>query len=125
MKNWKLWLAGILLVQLLVVGVDVVMLWPTQSYAEQAASQVKSGMTEDDVDKLISSYWVNTSMGRDTRVSDHVQLCHRLGDGSILIVTSDPRSGRVVSAHSWNPVKTHPLTRLRRTLAHLIPALKE
>ena len=38
MRNrWKLWVAGIALVQLLVIGVDVALQWPTRSEAAETA----------------------------------------------------------------------------------------
>jgi hypothetical protein len=42
-RSWKVWVAGIALVQLLAIGVEVA-LWPTPSEAEQMAAHIRVGM---------------------------------------------------------------------------------
>jgi hypothetical protein len=50
-------------------------------------------------------------------------------DGSVLGITIDPASARVASVSTVPPVHSFtpdtPLTRLRRTLARILPALGE
>jgi hypothetical protein len=52
-RRWKVWVAGIALVQLLVIGVEVALLWPTLSEAEQWANRIDVGMTWDQLKQTV------------------------------------------------------------------------
>jgi hypothetical protein len=118
-KRWKLWVAGIALGQLLVIGIDLALLWPTLSDAEHWADRVRMGITQQQRRELARYQWFSAGgMGHDWegyKFSDGSQLScyHNLSTDEITGVVVQPRA----------PVP--PLTRLRRILARLIPALKE
>jgi hypothetical protein len=124
MRNrWKVWAAGLALV-LLVVGVGVVSMWPTSCEAERKAALVHEGLTYQEVAGLIGEpneliEWNHQKSVRCKTFNDHSGLivCFRLEkDGNNLV-------GFLTSARVSPPPPVHPLTRLRRTLARLIPAL--
>jgi hypothetical protein len=123
--RWKLWVAGIALGQLLVIGVDVAILWPEPCEAEQFAARLRVGMTESEV--LDTAGDLGMSWGGTLRVQMH----HRLfDDGSSLTVAMcwSGRRGedrRVGNFEVIPPTLVHPLTRLRRTLARSFPLLGE
>jgi hypothetical protein len=43
--SWRVWLPAIVLVQVLVIGLDVSLLWPEPSQAEEALDRLHDGMT--------------------------------------------------------------------------------
>jgi hypothetical protein len=118
-RSWKVWVAGIALVQLLVLGVDVALLWPSQ--AEQIASRLREGMTETEVEEAVGRLGglkVETTGWKDYRPS--------FDDGSSLTVemVRSERLGQEWRVRSFRVVPSapaHPLTRLRRTLARVFP----
>ena len=124
--NWKAWVAGIALAQVIVLGVDVVLLWPMPSAAEQATARIGVGMTEEEVAFSIRDYtapWPGVSDPRGGRAWWFFK------DGSCLEVrfgpSPDENTRPAVFLHATPPPPVPPLTRLRRTLARLFPALKE
>jgi hypothetical protein len=117
------WVAGIALVQLLVIGVDVALLWPSE--AEQIASRLREGMTETEVDKAIAGLGVGYVVS--TCRIYHYRWFDDESSLVVVMVRSEPlgqewrvRSFRVVSS-----APDQPLTRLRRTLARAFPFLGE
>jgi hypothetical protein len=127
---------GIALVQLLIVGVDVAM-WPTFSEAKRAAVLVREGMTFDQVQErigLIQMYVDYASIAKEHPgewISPIVSndYLRKFPDGSKLILTipwdEQMIPSRVTHLVIISPPHVPPLTRLRRTFARLIPALKE
>jgi hypothetical protein len=83
--RWKLWLIGIALVQLLVIGVDAALLWPMPGEAERDATKLRVGMTARDVRDLIDL--------------DEVAF-YKLG--SKLTLLTLPPSGNLLTARPWN-----------------------
>jgi hypothetical protein len=148
-RSWKVWVAGIALVQLLVIGVDVALLWPEMSEVDELATFVRPGMTEEQVYGLVGEHmpgrlvWVWGAVGRElwrpeTGWAEVWTLRHRFAptlptdktrktlffeDGSKLIVYF--QGDNVISVDTTPPPPTHPLTRLRRTLAGVFPFLAE
>jgi hypothetical protein len=119
-KRWRLWLAGIGLVQLLVIGIEMALLWPMPSEAEQWAERVRTGITPQQRRELASALLFNVgskSMGYLER--------YKFPDGSQLSFIYDSYADEIrdVTMRPGEPVP--PLTRLRRALARLIPALGE
>ena len=130
-KSWKLWLAGIALVQLLVIGVDVALLWPSE--AERGAALVRKGMTDSQVWEVLGE----PCEGRFRLLPMTVKnvfhdecYCCLFDDGSYLYVSLNGSGERreefrVTNVRTQQPLPAPPLTRLRRTLARIFPALKE
>jgi hypothetical protein len=118
---------------LLAGGVGAALLWPVPSDAERAAVKVEAGMTlpqahvsaAANAPGLIphSSMW-----GPDPREDGPEDYLCFYGDGSALVITFGPagEGGRhVVSVAPSPPPSVHPLTCLRRTLARVLPFLRE
>jgi hypothetical protein len=123
--RWKLWVAGIALAQLLVLGAAVALVWPSE--AEWVAAKIEVGMRRDQVWEVVNpspSAWQPPST-----FFDESPWVLNYADGSILSVEfTQPVEGRperVALVRTTPPPPVHPLTRLRRTLARIIPALKE
>jgi hypothetical protein len=122
--RWKVWLAGIALAQLLVVGVEVA-LWPTPSEAERLATRVRLGMTKDEARRALDGYDPYELRGWDSGF-----WCH-FADQSDLNVglrrDAGPKGVRdtVSFIHTGTAPPEPPLTRLRRTLARVFPFLAE
>ena len=123
-RSWKIWVAGIALAQLLVVGVEVALLWPDRSEAEEAAAPIQVGMTAEqyqEVHKSIAnSRWTEIVGGSSYEAYDYM-----FDDGSRLVVTVQPINGAVTSIRASASKTVPPLTRLRRTLARALPFLAE
>jgi hypothetical protein len=119
-RNWKVWVAGIALAQLLIVEVDAALLIPSpQSKAEQAASQITIGMVVGKRFALPGASWGG---GFGT-----MQLWHErysFNDGSILWVGVNSEDA-ITSVTVSRAEPIHPLTRLRRALARVFPFLGE
>jgi hypothetical protein len=119
------WVAGIALVLMLLLGVVVSLLWPEpRCEAGRVASQIRIGMMYTDAVAVMDLNKSNQSIDR----GDHKTFAYRcFKDDSTIIVNWD-LSGRI----SWvraglprpNP-PVHPLTRLRRTLARALRFLAE
>lgn len=155
--RWKLWVAGIALVQTLVVGVDVVLLWPIPSQAEQFLARLHDGMSMGAVNEAVkgpaylsygpgndssgpdgfcditfsdgSVFSAKLRLGEEFRTADPLAHLGVNPDEKLLLVlpATDllPAGSRTVPnlGAAANPVPITPLTRLRRTLARIIPAL--
>jgi hypothetical protein len=118
-RSWKVWVAGIALAQLLVVGVDVALRWPQQpSEAEREAAKIKLRMTQEQV-------VVALGFEGPTFVYLAPPVWQRYDDESRLILAYDSFSGRVISVDAFLPPPIHPLTLLRRTAARVLPFLGE
>ena len=125
-RSWKVWVAGISLAQLLVIDVDVAVLIPSE--AERAAAKIEVGMTWEQATQLLPA--LSTTLGERVSIVAYRVPVPLSGpffeffdDGSVLTVTLDV-SGACVE--TIQPTRaTHPLTRLRRTLARVFPALAE
>ena len=61
-RRWKLWVAGIALMQLLVIGVDAALLWPMPSEAEVVADRLRVGMIEGQARSLLDEGSSHTSV---------------------------------------------------------------
>jgi hypothetical protein len=122
-RSWKVWVAGIALAQLLVLGVDVALLWPSE--AEQIASRLREGMTESEVEEAVGG------LGPGYVIRTGREIYHpSFDDGSSLAVVMvwSGRLGEGYRVGSFEVVPSapaHPLTRLRRTLARAFPFLRE
>jgi hypothetical protein len=116
------WVAGIALVQLLVIGVGAALLWPNE--AEAAAARIRKGMTLSEAEEALGRH--GGGLGGSMRAQGYQ---YPFEDGSCLTL-SLVRSGLwepwdVGAFWTEPPTPVHPLTRLRRTLARVIPALGE
>jgi hypothetical protein len=107
-KQRRTLLLGTTLVLLLTGGLVAAVLWPTLSEADRRAALYPVGMIDVHEPKVSSIHWL-------------------FDDRSRLEVTFAPKDGqwRVDRVRTWPPSPVHPLTRLRRTLALIIPALGE
>jgi hypothetical protein len=117
-RNWKLWVAGIALAQVLVLGADL-SLWPLLGEAEQAASRVNVGMA--------GAHWRGLVGGRllaSAPVKRGELHSYRFGDGSTLWVVTD-YAGALEVTKVWPPTPVPPTTCLRRRLACVLPFLGE
>jgi hypothetical protein len=123
--RWKLWVAGIALVQLLVIGAAVALVWPSE--AEWVAAKIEVGMRREQVWAVVNpspSAWQPPST-----FFDESPWVLNYADGSILLIEFTPRVEARPERVAW--VRTtplppvHPLTRLRRTLARVFPVLGE
>jgi hypothetical protein len=121
-RSWNVWVAGIALVQLLVLGVDVAMLPPTAFEAEQWADRIQQGMVDAQWDEVERRF----GFGEAPFGSAGVFL-HCFADGSRLTISRNPfGNGRpYVVVGTQPPTPTHPLASLRRTLARMLPFLEE
>jgi hypothetical protein len=119
-RNWKVWVTGIVLVQLLVIGADVA-LWPVPSEAEQAAGRMKVGETLDETDLPFFS-----RMDAFGNLSGY-RAQPAFSDGSSLeLMVSFRQDGEILdSVEVLRPNPIHPMTRLRRTLARVFPYLAD
>jgi hypothetical protein len=119
-RSWKVWVAGIALVQALIIGVDMALLWPSE--AERAASRIRVGMTQDQV---LAQLEGRGSVSEGQLLLRPLPWIWQFGDGSSLVVLIPISEGRLVVAtiHTTPPV--HPLARLRHTLARAFPFLGE
>jgi hypothetical protein len=119
------WVAGIVLVQLLVIEVDVALLWPSE--AKVAAERVHLGMSEQEV----SSSFDSRIYRECVQSLSYKGFCYCFSDGSCLYVKMhwhEVVDGecvfRVTSIRHYS-LPVPPLTRLRRTLARALPFLAE
>src|SRR5437660_1440712 len=125
--HWKVWVAGIVLVQLLVIVVAV-LLWPTPCEAEWWAALIRVGMTEEEAKGVLGSE-PSEFLPRSPR-SGPYRLTWTFGDDSTLCVCSD-RNEKILPPMMvnridvWRPTPVPPLTSLRRTLARALPFLGE
>ncbi len=121
-RRWKLWVAGIALAQLLVIGVDVALLWPAPSEAERAAAMIKMGMPMRDFEQARARF--PKSVGGGGNLLTDWKL---FPDGSSIFVRfSRDVGGWPVELIDTTPAApVHPLTWLRRKLARILPALAE
>jgi hypothetical protein len=106
-----------------VLGVTV--LWPAASEADEDAASIRVGMTPDQVQEVVESF-------PDTRR----RLMAAGENGEVIGISYDDQSGmsieyagegesrRVRDVEVFAPPPVHPLTRLRRTLARVLPFLK-
>jgi hypothetical protein len=117
------WVVGIALVQLLVIEIDAVLLWPTPCEAERKAVSIREGMTSKEVDKLAGTTRFGPYYVIEDRYIWPTLLHWEYEHGSRLVVALE--SGQVASIRTTPPTPIPPLTHLRRTLARVFPALKE
>jgi hypothetical protein len=130
MKCWKVWVAGIALVQLLIIGVDVTLLMPSE--AELMAASLHKGMTQEQMWELLGEpgkprFWREHLPGRYA-FRGYAFRCV-FTDGSRLFVfvySSDERleDFRVAEVRINPPLPVPPLTRFRRILARILPFLE-
>jgi hypothetical protein len=126
-RSGKVWVAGIALAQLFVVGVDVALLCPTSSDAEKMAGRVGLGMTESEMIDAIG--WRDYVPG--TTIPPPRIFWRPCDDSSEITITmarplpagQEQRVEHVQSTPATRPV--HPLDHLRRTLARVFPILAE
>jgi hypothetical protein len=111
-RSWKVLVAGIALVQMLVIGVDTA-LWPIPCEAEQWAERIRDGLTESQEFELDRDY-----VGAKESIGGW-RFFYRFADGSQMTI-----KGSTGSAHTDPPPPVHPLIRLRRALARVVPSLK-
>ncbi len=134
--NWKLWVLGIVLMQLLVVGLDVVLLWPVPSEAESKAAAIQEGMTFAQVKEMLGPYHMMESYGFVQQRADgspipldgYYSWGYSDGSGLTLKFQHDEadRPTVVIGIERKPPTSSvDSQTRLRRTLSHIFPALGE
>jgi hypothetical protein len=124
-RTWKVWVAGIALAQVLVLGVDMALLWPCE--AEMAAVRLEVGTPMEQTMKVVHAREGPYSRMIFSEPGEAVIIgpAHWIfDDSSNLFVTFDSEN-RVVSVHPEPPSPIHPLTRLRRTLGRILPFLAE
>src|SRR5713226_6953844 len=91
-RNWKVWVAGIALVQLLVIGSVVAAMWPDPTEAERKAALIRVGMTLEEADAALGGYLRQGGPFRggiptaDTEKGEESAWAE--DDGSILYVTT-------------------------------------
>jgi hypothetical protein len=145
-RRWKVWVAGIALVQLLVIGVEVALLWPDPpSEVEEKAALIRVGMSwKEALDRMCS-----VTPASELRLVPVARLHERDGVGVIVgmrWLLSDSSEVRLTfesyvqpdvpsyirqvettppPPYSPPPPPIHPLTRLRRTLARALPFIGE
>jgi hypothetical protein len=128
-RRWKLWVAGIALVQLLVIGVDVALLWPMPSEAKRSSALVEVGMEWQRAKELIPTGEIGPMVFRPDGLGGVLGPPHVVwiySDSSQLGVYLDLSASRVTSVVYIPPSQpVPPLIRLRRTLTRIIPALRE
>jgi hypothetical protein len=117
---------GLAVLLLLAAGVGVAVMWPTPSEAEEDAASIRVGMTTAQVREVIESF-------PDTRR----RLLATGDNGEVIGVNFDDESGlsidytgegesrRVRDVEVFAPPPVHPLARLRRTLARILPSQGE
>jgi hypothetical protein len=125
-RSWKLWVTGIAVVQLLVIGVDMALLWPMPSEAEQLVVQIRPGMSANDVINLAGKYsgFMAVRDGPLLWASWHFQD----GSGFALDFKASLENHSVVILPVCyvSPAQSVPTQiRLRRTLARVLPFLAE
>jgi hypothetical protein len=124
-RSGKVWVTGIVVVLLLAGGIVAATLWltPTGTLAERAAAKVYAGMSCNELKQVVPESW-NLSMD----IRSHSEFCC-FSDGSTLWVRFDSANNvtSMLIPPSLNPMPppVHPLTRLRRTLARVLPVLRE
>jgi hypothetical protein len=123
-KRWKLWAAGMALV-LVMVGVGVLLLlWPATPLAEQKAPLIHEGMTYSQVQAVIGSPGASGPPRQYPTT-----IWWGFSDGSSVAVEylldEATQQGVVARVRTLPAYSVPPLTRLRRTLARIIPALGE
>jgi hypothetical protein len=145
--RWKVWVAAIALVQLLVIGVDVVLLWPMPSEAEQVAECIREGMTDEQWAELrsrhLSGFVASHGISSENFYFDDGSHLHvgKLNHFPDLAIPLDPGRGtwpmpkqpqpvplpysEILSIDASTAETVPPLTRLRRTLARILSDLKE
>jgi hypothetical protein len=128
-KSWRLWAAGMALVLVLALGVGVALLWPIPSEAERKAALICDGMTYNEASTSLgetSFAWESTQYDQRGVISKaSTVFCYRYPDQSGLRVFVDSNSGLVDDVFIDDFPSVPLLTRLRRTLARIFPALKE
>jgi hypothetical protein len=117
---------------LLVVGSVVAILWTTPCEADRKAALIRKGMTKRDVFDVMGPQSPMDDML--TRIQDPelirgTELAWLQEDRSALHVgfRSSEAGAEPVVVYTWTrePPPVHPLTRLRRTLARVLPFLGE
>jgi hypothetical protein len=141
-RSWKVCVAGIAVVQLLVIGADVAVLWPTPCEADKAIVRIHEGMSfrsaKETVNALFFSiYWAKLGGDRRGWVCEFTFL-----DGSHFVaglrapsdfqgIVDDFYADRVflvlpfLEIRPPTPARGSPVATLRRTLARVFPALEE
>jgi hypothetical protein len=111
---------------LLAVGLGLAILWPMPSEAEKDAASIRVGMTPGQVHEVI-----------ETLPSTRLRLMSAGEDGVVIGISYDDESGmsiwyvgeggslRVREVEVFAPPPVHPLTRLRRTRARVLPFLAD
>jgi hypothetical protein len=125
-RSWKVWVAGITLAQVLVIGADSILLWPTPSEAEKVAARLEIGMNWVDVIAPFLSSGSGMPWHCTTFIANNSSASCTFQDGSQLRVTLAHRFDQPITSISTTPPgPIHPLTRLRRLLARALPFLGE
>jgi hypothetical protein len=122
-KRWKLWVAGIALGQLLVIGIDVALLWPMPTQAEALFPLFCTGMSEAEAKSVLGDGCEGGEFCACAKM-----YARSFEDRSLLLVIlREHKDGTftVSFAEVISPAPVSPLTRLRHILARLIPALGE
>jgi hypothetical protein len=115
-RSWKVWVAGIALVQLLVIGVQVA-LWPQPSEAERWAERIRVGLTQEERREWEDGVPTNITC---TGIITYV---YRFPDGSSLSCSPSASTSDSTNVVVWPGDRVPTLTRLRRTLARAFPIL--
>jgi hypothetical protein len=120
--RWKLW-AAVLALVLLALGFGVAWLWPLPSEAEKEAALIRPGMTLEQLADL----QLPAELMKLNPTRDGVAYIYR--DGSTLFMEFTlPVEGeliRIATVRTTPPTPVPHPTRLRRTLARVLPFLGE
>jgi hypothetical protein len=115
---------GLAIVVLLVAGAGVALLWPTPSEAERKAGLIRERMTRSEVSKVLGPL----PRAAEILLPDRVEFRWWQDDTSSIIIAFDSGLG-VIEVRTllplFPPPPVHPLTRLRRTFARVLPFLGE
>jgi hypothetical protein len=127
-RYWKVWVAGIALVLMLLLGVVVSLLWPEPSgEAGRVAKQIHIGMMYTDALAVLDLNKAKRELYGPRDVDGAVKktsASFTFEDRSEIMLQWD-LSGRISLVSAGLPRQFHPLTRLRRTLARVLPFLGE
>jgi hypothetical protein len=122
-RSWKVWVAGIALMQLLVIEIDAVLLWPEPpSEAEKWAERIRGGMSDADRVALFRH-----CCGGGGTLNSFVNL-YSFQDRSELVIGGMRGSDEMEEMQSVRATPAHPippLTRLHRALARVFPFLAD
>jgi hypothetical protein len=123
-RRHRILLLGLPVVLLLAVGLAVSAVWPVPSKAERKAALIRVRMPLKELNELV--FRERCVYPRSLAWND-IHVVRPQDDGSRSDVKLGPfdEGWPVLSFQTTPPPPVHPLTRLRRTLAHVFPFVDE